>query len=167
METVKKLRMAEPIQGFRLPRYREIPDVGLYLEQVTRYINGYLAPLGCMDITPSMVSNYAKQGLIPKPVKKQYYTEHVAYLLFVAVAKNLMSMEHIGQLIQMQRGTYGLPVAYDYFCCQLENALFYRFGLQDQLQELGKTASFEKDMLSSLLIAAANVIYLHACLSDA
>ena len=31
--------MIEAIGGFRLPRYAQIPDVGLYLEQVVRYVN--------------------------------------------------------------------------------------------------------------------------------
>ena len=37
--------MIEAIEGFRLPRYAQIPDVGLYLEQVVRYVNTHLAPL--------------------------------------------------------------------------------------------------------------------------
>ena len=36
--------MIEAIEGFRLPRYAQIPDVGLYLEQVVRYVNTHLAP---------------------------------------------------------------------------------------------------------------------------
>ena len=49
--------MAASIELFRMPRYREIPDVGLYLDQTVKYINRFLAPLGCEEITPSMVSN--------------------------------------------------------------------------------------------------------------
>ena len=56
--------MIEAIEGFRLPRYAQIPDVGLYLEQVVRYVNTHLAPLGEPELTSSMVSNYVKQGLI-------------------------------------------------------------------------------------------------------
>ena len=73
MEKKLKRQMAEPIRGFRLPRYAEIPTVGLYLEQTIKYINGFLAPLGCLELTGSMVSNYVKKGLIPAPVKKQYF----------------------------------------------------------------------------------------------
>ena len=65
METELKRRMAESIRGFRLPQYAEIPAVGLYLEQTIKYINGFLAPLGCLELTGSMVSNYVKKGLIP------------------------------------------------------------------------------------------------------
>ena len=30
-----KQQIGQSVQGFRLPRYQEIPDVGLYLEQAT------------------------------------------------------------------------------------------------------------------------------------
>ena len=53
-ESIKE-KLAEPIQSFRLPRYRELPDVGLYLEQVVRYVNRYMI-LNGNELTPSMVS---------------------------------------------------------------------------------------------------------------
>lgn len=65
-------RMIADIEGFRLPRYAQIPDIGLYLEQVVRYVNSHLAPLGEPELTGSMVSNYVKQGLLPAPQKKLY-----------------------------------------------------------------------------------------------
>lgn len=163
MNTEMKRRMAESIRGFRLPRYNEIPNMGLYLEQTTKYINGFLAPLGCLEITSSMVSNYVKKGVIPKPVKKQYFAEHVAYLFFVALAKNMVAIEDIGLLIEMQRDTYTLPVAYDFMCSQLECTLEYIFGLRTTQEALGETESDEKNILSSLIFSAANVIHMHAC----
>lgn len=30
-------KLTEYVAQFRLPRYRELPDIGLHLEQVTRY----------------------------------------------------------------------------------------------------------------------------------
>ena len=97
--------MIAQISEFRMPRYREIPDVGLYLDQTVKYMNRYLAPLGCMEITTSMVSNYVKKGYIVSPVRKQYSAEQIAYLLFIAVAKSALSMENITRLFQMQRKT--------------------------------------------------------------
>ena len=161
MDMEMKRRMAESIRGLRLPRYAEIPTVGLYLEQTIKYINSYLAPLGCLELTGSMVSNYVKKGLIPAPVKKQYFPEQICYLFFVALAKNLTSMENIDLLISVQRGTYTLPVAYDYMCGELENMLFYFFGLKNRPEELGETESDEKNLLRGLIMSAANVIYLN------
>ena len=40
-----KQQVAEVFKDFRLPRYNEIPNVGLYLEQTTKYISQYLEPL--------------------------------------------------------------------------------------------------------------------------
>ena len=69
---------------FTLPDYDQIPNVGLYLEQVTKYLNEYLEPLGCTPLTGSMISNYVKKGLVKNPVKKQYDREHIARLLVIA-----------------------------------------------------------------------------------
>ena len=162
MEKNMRSQMAEPIRGFRLPRYAEIPTVGVYLEQTIKYINSYLAPLGCMELTGSMVSNYVKKGLIPAPVRMQYFPEQISYLFFVAVAKNLMSMENIDLLISIQRKSYTLPVAYDYMCRELENQLAYQFGLKETREDVGITESEEKTLLRGLISSAANVIYLHS-----
>ena len=62
--------LAREAQQFRLPGYQEIPNVGLYLEQTVKYLNEFLVPLGA-EITPSMVSNYVKKGLVSNPVRKQ------------------------------------------------------------------------------------------------
>ena len=161
MDKEMKRRMAESVRGLRLPRYAEIPTVGLYLEQTIKYINSYQAPLGCLELTGSMVSNFVKKGLIPAPVKKLYFQEQISYLFFVALAKNLTSMENIDLLISVQRATYTLPVAYDYMCGELENMLFYFFGLKDRPEELGETESDEKNLLRGLIMSAANVIYLN------
>ena len=163
MKEKLKQQMAENIQKFRMPRYEDLPNEGLYLEQITQYINSVLEPLGCMSITTSMISNYVKKGLIPNPVKKQYNSAHIAYLFFVVIVKNLVAIEDIALLIQMQQSSYPLPVAYNYFCVTLENALGYIFGLTDSIEKLGKTQSDEKDILFSLVYSAANVIHLHAC----
>ena len=71
-----------PIKNFRLPRYEEIPDVGLYLEQTAYCLTECLKPLD-IAVTGSMISNYVKRGLVKNPVKKLYDRERIAYLLFI------------------------------------------------------------------------------------
>ena len=164
MKTEMKRLMSESILEFRLPRYAELPNMGLYLEQTVKYLNSCLLQLDeHAEITPSMVSNYVKKGVIPKPVKKQYYAEHIAYLVFIVFAKNLVSLEEIGLLIDMQRNSYTLPVAYDYMVQEMENILSYLYGNSTTLSALGETASDEKDLFRNLLYSSAHVIYMHAC----
>ena len=157
--------MKTSIQGFHMPRYQDIPNMGLYLEQTTKYLNHFLAPLGCMEVTSSMISIYVKKGLISSPVKKLYYADQIAYLFFIIIAKQVLSMENIVELSERQKKTYTVPVAYDYFCCELENMLYYVFGLSDSVAKIGVTATHEKTLLRSVIIAAAHIIYLDRCLA--
>ena len=150
------------IEEFRMPRYREIPDVGLYLDQTVKYVNRYLAPLGCMEITSSMVSNYVKKGYISNPIKKQYDADQIAYLFFISVAKSVLSMDNIARLFGMQKRMYNSEIAYDFFCDELENMLQYIFGLKDHVDEVGtpEDKSETKMMLRSTIIAVTHIIYL-------
>ena len=50
-----KTAMLEKVRQFRLPAYEEIPNVGLYLEQVTKYISDYLAPLEDVSISNTQI----------------------------------------------------------------------------------------------------------------
>lgn len=158
MNTEIKRVMAETIRDFRLPRYHELPNMGLYLEQVVKYINSTLAPLHCPEITGSMISNYVKKGLIEKPVKKQYSAEHIACLFFIVLAKNLLTIEDIRRMLHMQRGSYTVSTAYNYLADELENMLYYLFGLKDQVEALGETTSNEKELLRDLTFSAAYML---------
>ena len=155
--------LAASVRVFQMPRYGELPDVGLYLEQTTKYVNHVLKPLACVEITGSMIRNYVKMGLVSNPVKKQYGANQIAHLLCITLLKQVMPLDHISQLFQRQKAVYTDPTAYDYFCTELENILYFRFGLKNTVDDVGQTSSVEKDMLRSAIIAVSHIIYLNAC----
>lgn len=152
------------VQNFHLPRYREIPDVGLYLKQVTKFISDSLAPLEANCITDTMISNYVKKDLITNPQKKQYSRDQIGYLIFIAVAKNVLSLEQLRQFIELEKQEYEPERAYNYFCDELENLLEFVFGLKDAPEEIGESKSEEKEMLRSIIIAFSHKIYLEKVL---
>lgn len=156
---------ADGVSLFRLPRFSEIPNVGLYLEQTTKYINGYLAPIG-FEITSSMIKNYVKMGLVKNPEHKQYFADHIGHLIAITVLKNVISLENISALFVLQLKEYPDPVAYDYFCIEFENVLFYQFGLKDSVDKIGNASSVSKKMLRSAIIAVSHIIYLKSCFSQ-
>ena len=158
-----KQKMEDSIRNFRLPRYAELPNNALYLEQTVQYINQYMEPLGWPAITGSMISNYVKNGVILGPVKKQYYAEQIAHIMAIAIIKRVVSLENICQLFQMQREVYTVQVAYDYFCSELENMLYYSFGIRDNMEAIGNTQSDIKTMLRGTIIAVSYIIYLNTC----
>ncbi|MBP3683676.1 MAG: DUF1836 domain-containing protein [Oscillospiraceae bacterium] len=164
MKDETKQQIAQSVRDFRLPRYNEIPNVGLYLEQATKYVCEYLAPLGEYSMTPSMISNYVKKGLIANPVKKQYGREQIAYLFFIAVAKSVLSLDALTGFIKLQQQTYTLPKAYDYFCEQIETLLRFTFELDDTLEMVGEDNTDEKRLLFTCIVAAVQKVYLEKCL---
>lgn len=158
-----KDRISAPARDFRLPRYSEIPNVGLYLEQTTKYISEYLAPLQKGAITSSMISNYVKKGLVSSPVKKQYDRDQIAYLMFIALAKNVLSLDNLMMFIRLQQRTYTPQRAYDYFCVEFENVLQYVFHVKDSLDNVGVDSTDEKMMLRGTIITVAHKIFLEKC----
>ncbi len=158
-----KKTLAQDAAQFHLPRYAQLPDMGLYLEQTTKYINQCLIPLGCMEITGSMIRNYVKMGLIAKPQQKQYYADQIAHLFGITILKTVLSLEYIKELFVMQERIYSNEVAYDYLCMELENVLYFRFGVTESADNIGKTSTMEKEMLRSAVTSVSHIIYLNAC----
>ena len=132
-----------------------------------KYIDRALEPLGCTEITSSMVSNYVKKGYIARPEKKLYRAEQIGRLFIYAICKLVLPMEHIMRLNQYQEQQgYRFEVAYDAFCDELERSLREAFGLEaapaptKPLME-GQGA----DMLRGVVGAVTNVIYLNAAIA--
>ena len=164
MKTQTKERITESVRHFRLPRYEEIPNVGLYLEQTTKYISEFLEPIQQGALTASMISNYVKKHLIENPVKKQYSRDQIAYLIFIAVAKNVLSLDALINFIHLQQRTYTVQKAYDYFCSEFENLLQFTFEVSDAVDMGFDDASDEKRLLFSCIVAVTQKLYLEKCL---
>ena len=156
-------KVSARIREFNLPRYEQIPDVGLYLEQTVRFIDDHLAPLPNISITNSMVSNYVKKGLIKNPVKKLYDREQIAYLIFIALAKSVLSLDDINLLIELQGKSYPAQRAYEYFAAEFMNVLHFVFGVKETLEDVGVDNTEEKTMLRNTIITVALKAYLDMC----
>ncbi len=148
----------EVIQQFHLPTFKEIPDVGLYLDQTSKIINQYLESIPDCAITNSMISNYVKHKLIANPVKKQYYREHIAYLIFIALTKSAVSLDSFGLLFQMQKEYGSVERAYNYFVREFEGQLAKEFGFASG--ETTEVYDKQKQLLSSIIKVVVSKIYL-------
>ena len=160
MNQETKQRIAESLRDVHLPRYHAIPDVGLYLEQAAKYIGGCVSPLGDMALTGSMISNYVKKGLIASPVKKQYSRDQIAYLIFIAICKSVLSLDALDAFLRLQRQSYSLQRAYDYFVREFESLLLFTFELTDTADMFPETSSDGKRLLYTCIIAAVQKVYL-------
>ena len=82
----------------------KIPEVDLYIDQVTSFMEEHLKKTKRSPedkaLTKTMINNYAKNRLLPAPVRKKYSKEHILLLLFIYYYKNLLSINDIEQLFR-------------------------------------------------------------------
>lgn len=82
----------------------EIPNIDLYMDQVTTFMDSRLKPSTRNPgddkiLTKTMINNYAKNDLLPPPIKKKYSKEHVLLLIFIYYYKGIMSINDIQNLL--------------------------------------------------------------------
>jgi len=109
-------------ENFTLPTYREIPDVGLYLDQVVKYVNSWFPDFPEMNVTASMLTNYVKQKIVPRTKGKTYSRGQIADFIFIAMAKTVLSMEKI-RIISGGEGAQDNETLYNAFRDRLLNVL--------------------------------------------
>lgn len=158
------MSMEERLLRFSLPVYNSIPDIGLFLDQVCKYINDALDDLPGFWLTTSMISNYVKKGMVSNPIKKQYGRDQIACLFFIAITKSVLQLEDIQLLIRLQQMTYPVAVAYDYFRTELKRVLEHVFNLKQEPITVEENISKEKMILHNTIIAVAHKVYLNQML---
>ena len=89
--------------SYRIPRWNELPEIELYMDQVIALMEKYLGVFYDEEnktITPSIINNYVKLGLVPPPVKKRYSKIHLAYLLIICILKQVMPINVVMKIIE-------------------------------------------------------------------
>lgn len=101
---MKLRRWEKYINEYRLPAWEEIPDLGLYMEQVLALLTDYLdyLPPELKDeqfITAATINNYVRNRYMPKPYKKKYYRIHIAYLVMICTLKQSLTIATLTRMI--------------------------------------------------------------------
>lgn len=87
---------------FSYPKWKEIPNIDLYLDQVLLYVNQVCEPISSESVkslTASMVNNYVKHGYLTKPEKKKYQRKQIARLIAITTLKSVFSIQEIAQTL--------------------------------------------------------------------
>lgn len=117
----------ESLLLFHLPRWEELPEIELYMDQVITLVDQYLSSVIHRDkhslLTPSMVNNYVKNGMIPAPKKKRYTKKHVAFLIAITLLKQVLTINEIKNGILFQGKVIGIRNAYNVYCDKQEEAI--------------------------------------------
>ena len=95
--------MLEGISNMDYVRSEDIPNIELYMDQVTSFMDEQLSSSKRYDddkiLTKTMINNYAKNNLLPPPVKKKYSKEHVVVMIFIYYFKTILSIKDIETIL--------------------------------------------------------------------
>ena len=102
----------EAILKFHMPRWNELPDIDLYLDQVVNYIEKYLSAyfIDKEDkvITKTMINNYVKQGVMPAPEKKNIRKLIVNKFIIIYKVDNINEKVYILHIFSEKKDYYNL-----------------------------------------------------------
>ena len=83
----------------------DIPNIDLYMDQLTTFMDERLKrstrhPETDKILTKTMINNYAKNDLLPPPIRKKYSKDHIILLIFIYYLKNILSISDIQTLLE-------------------------------------------------------------------
>lgn len=123
----RMIEWGEALLTVHLPRWDELPEIDLYMDQVITLVDQYLSSIIRLEkkarLTPSMVNNYVKKDMIPAPVKKRYNRKHVAFLIAITLLKQVLTIQEIKNGILFQGKVIGIRNAYNAYCDIQEKAI--------------------------------------------
>ena len=96
----------------------ELPNIDLYMDQLTSFMDDRLKkttrhPDTDKILTKTMINNYAKNDLLPPPVKKKYSKDHLILLIYIYYLKNVLSINDIQTLLEPLKERFGLKDDYN------------------------------------------------------
>lgn len=102
MDAQRQLAFGEKLAAYTPAKWEDIPDLGLYMDQVITYLDRQLRPVypdGRRVFTPAMVNNYVKMGLVSRPERKKYGREQLSQLLMICLLKQGATAEEMKRLL--------------------------------------------------------------------
>ncbi|MCR3759959.1 DUF1836 domain-containing protein [Clostridium felsineum] len=103
------LELAKQVLNYSAIQNHEIPDIDLYMDQVTSFMDNKLKAFkrteGDIVLTKTMINNYTKNKLLTPPVKKKYSKDNLIMLIFIYHLKQTLSIGDIGDLLSFMLNT--------------------------------------------------------------
>ncbi|MBQ2989130.1 MAG: DUF1836 domain-containing protein [Clostridia bacterium] len=156
MEKTDFFTSCDTVANLHLPRWNELPEFELYMDQVIGLIEKYLRPLypeSKAPITPSMINNYVKNGALPPPQNKRYNRTHLALLLIICSAKSILEISSISDILNQSVSASNIETALDQFAEMYENAL--RSAVKKAKLAVSVSEANTKQILSAIAIENA------------
>ncbi len=145
----------ESAQNLQLPRYNELTEIPLYLDQILEFTNDKLSDIFAFDdtiLTQAMINNYVKQKAMPAPEKKRYSKDHLVYIIAITILKQIMNINHITRGVEKIVELYGLEDGYNIFIAYVEESM--RFTISEVYDKPDHFNDYETGLMAVPLKAA-------------
>ena len=155
-------RLYEKFSAHTLPRWEDLPEIDLYMDQVIALTRKYLSIFeeeGEKMLTPAMVNNYVKSKIVDAPVNKKYPRLSVAMLVVVCILKNCYATEEIGKLIRLGISLQDTQITYNRFCEAIENAVRLVFDGEIHVREEALPGRDNKYLMENFALSFASKLY--------
>lgn len=149
------LSKIKSFKDFNMPRWDDLPEIDLYMDQVISVTDKLLSSLSIEDtpiLTPSMINNYVKNRIIPPPVKKKYSREHLAKLIIICIMKPIMEISAIADIMTRNEALFGTAQMLDKFSSMFEKNIASRARSSELAMESTKKT---EEMLCAIAIENA------------
>ncbi len=151
----------DDIIGYHCPRWNELPDIDLYMDQVLIFIEKNTAVFAesgkFKSLTKTMINNYVKQKKIKPPHNKRYNRTHLAFFMVVGILKRFMSLSEISDGIITVRAQHTPEEAYNLFCVVFETSL--RNIFLGESSTGNEKLSDDAALIKAVTSAYANMLY--------
>lgn len=87
------------LKDYRMADWDHLPDLDLYMDQVISYLARGSLKGKDNELTPSMINNYVKEGLLSRANNKRYGREHLAYLQVINHLKQVINVKELKLLL--------------------------------------------------------------------
>ncbi len=123
--------------------WEQLPHLDLYMDQVLTLLNMQTDALSAeidRPLTSSMINNYVKDGVIPRPVQKKYNRDHLTLLSVICMLKAPFSLPEIHCLLEALRSQYTTQEIHDAFCTVQQRTAQETAATLEEAQTLGDAA---------------------------
>ena len=111
---------SQRIENYQAVAWDRLPEIYLYMDQVLTFMEKQLSLFERDEhaglLSSSMINNYVKAGVLPRPESKKYNRSHLALLTIVCLLKQVLSLQDIHALLKTSLDTQNESELYDAFC---------------------------------------------------
>ena len=154
----KLIRWEKYLNNYKLPSWKELPDIGLYMDQVIALLGQYLDFIPVEDqknklVTPTTINNYVRLKVMPAPEKRKYYRIHIAYLIIIFTLKQGTSINALQKILPPMAEEEEMRTFYTSYVERLAGiANFYTAQTRDAVKDILDPQKTDEGAIENVII---------------